>query len=104
LTNPPGGDSIIFIMKYRDDSTKKRIIHRLLIAQGHLEKIISMVRSDAYCIDIVHQSIAVQAALKKFDEAVLENHLKTCVVDSIRSGKTNEVISEVMMVLEKKRL
>lgn len=84
------------------DQTKKKILHRLQIARGHLEKVISMVETDAYCIDVVHQSIAVQAALKKADEAVLENHLKTCVADSIRQGKDKDVISEVMRVIEKK--
>lgn len=77
-------------------------MHRLQIAKGHLEKVISMVKDDAYCIDVVHQSIAVQAALKKADEVVLENHLKTCVAESIREGKDGEVIAEVMRVIEKK--
>ena len=81
---------------------KAKILHRLSIARGHLEKVISIVENDAYCIDVVHQSIAVQAALKKADDVVLENHLKTCVADSIRKGETNEVVAEVMRVLEKK--
>lgn len=82
--------------------TRSKILHRLQIARGHLDKVISMVEDGAYCIDIVHQSMAVQAALKKADEVVLENHLKTCVADSIRAGKTDEVIGEVMEVLQKK--
>ncbi len=82
--------------------SKNKIIHRLKIARGHLEKVISMVEGDAYCIDVVHQSLAVQAALKKVDEAVLENHLKTCVADSIKKGETNAVVGEVMRVLRKK--
>ncbi len=61
-----------------------------------------MVENDAYCIDTVHQSMAVQAALKKVDELVLENHLKTCVADSIRKGETDAVVGEVMEVLQKK--
>lgn len=81
---------------------KKKILHRLLIARGHLDKVISMVEHDAYCIDVVHQSIAVQAALKKTDEVVLENHLKTCVADSIKNGNSDEAIAEVMEVLQKK--
>lgn len=80
----------------------KKILHRLQIARGHLDKVISMVEHDSYCIDIVHQSIAVQAALKKTDEVILENHLKTCVSDSIKNGESNEAIREVMSVLRKK--
>lgn len=61
-----------------------------------------MVEKGAYCIDVVHQSIAVQAALKKTDEVVLEDHLRTCVSDSIKEGKSTEAINEVMEVLRKK--
>jgi DNA-binding FrmR family transcriptional regulator len=85
-----------------DKTTKDQIIHRLQIARGHLDKVLSMVKKDAYCIDIVHQSIAVQAALKKADEVVLEHHLKTCVADSIRNGDTQDAVGEIMQVLQKK--
>lgn len=81
---------------------KNKIIHRLQIASGHLNKIIKMVDGDEYCIDIVHQLIAVQSALKKVDEIVLENHLKCCVADSIKKGNSEEAIKEVMEVLKKK--
>ena len=81
---------------------KSKIIHRLKIAKGHLEKVILMAQADAYCIDIVHQSMAVQAALKQVDEVVLRNHMENCVADSIKQGKTKEVVDEVIRVLEKK--
>jgi DNA-binding FrmR family transcriptional regulator len=77
-------------------------LHRLKITRGHLDKVIDMVTKDAYCIDVVHQSIAVQSALKKIDELILENHLKTCVADSIKKGESDEAIKEVMEVLKKK--
>lgn len=81
---------------------KTNILHRLKIAKGHLEKVIKMVEGDEYCIDIVHQLLAIQSALKKADEIVLENHLKTCVADSIRKGESDTAIKEVMEVLDKK--
>jgi len=83
-------------------NTKNQILHRLQIARGHLEKVISMVENDIYCINVVHQSMAIQAALKKVDEVILENHLKTCVSDSIKKGESGEAIREVMEVLKKK--
>ncbi len=89
-------------MAYRPKDTLKRILHRLKIARGHLDKVIDMVTHGDYCIDIVHQSMAVQAALRETDQVVLKNHMQTCVVDSIRKGHTNEVIDEVMKVMEKK--
>jgi DNA-binding FrmR family transcriptional regulator len=81
---------------------KKQITHRLKIANGHLTKVIKMVEEDAYCIDIVHQLLAVESALKNTDELILENHLKTCVADSIKKGDSDEAIKEVMEVLRKK--
>jgi len=83
-------------------NTKTQILHRLQIARGHLEKVISMVEKDAYCIDVVHQSIAIQGALKKADEVILENHLKTCVADSIKKGEVKRSVDEIMEVLKKK--
>lgn len=81
---------------------KHQITHRLKIAKGHLEKVIKMVEEDAYCIDTVHQLLAVESALKNTDELILENHLKTCVADSIKKGNSEEAIKEVMEVLKKK--
>ncbi len=85
-----------------DKSLKRKIHHRLKIARGHLDKVIRMVQSDAYCIDIVHQSMAVQAALGEVDKVVLENHMATCVADSIKKGKSKEVIDEIMKIFEKR--
>ena len=43
-----------------------------------------------------------RAALKKVDEVILENHLNTCVADSIRKGNVRESVGEIMEVLKKK--
>lgn len=78
-------------------------MHRLKISLGHLEKVIRMVEKGEYCIDVLHQSQAVQKALKETDNVILENHLKTCVADAITKGKKEEVIKELMNVFEKRR-
>ncbi len=82
---------------------KRAVLHRLRIVHGHLGKVIKMVESDDYCIDVIHQSLAVQAALKSADQVILENHMKTCVASAIKAGNTNQVVSEVMKVMEKKQ-
>ncbi len=83
------------------NKTQNSIIHRYRIAYGHLKKVIKMIDSGDYCVDIVHQSLAVQAALKKADHMVLKNHLETCVSDSIKKGQGKKAIREIMEVLEK---
>lgn len=88
-------------MAYRPKDTQERILHRLKITKGHLEKVIRMVEDDVYCIDIIHQSQAVQKALHEIDNLTLEEHLKGCVADAIKKGKKDEVIKEVMNVFNK---
>ncbi len=90
-------------MAYRPKDTQERIVHRLKITKGHLEKVIKMVEEDAYCIYILHQMQAAEAALDKTEGVILENHLKTCTADAIKEGKTDEAISEIMNVFKKKK-
>lgn len=88
---------------YRPKDTQERILHRLKIAQGHLKKVLNMVENGEYCIDVIHQSQAVQRALQESDSLVLENHLKTCTSDAIKSGRQEEAIKELMNVLRNGR-
>lgn len=90
-------------MTYRPKNTQEAILHRLNIAKGHLQKVIQMVETGQYCIDVIHQSQAVQRALEEADHVVLENHLKTCVVDHIRKGETDISIAEIMNVFKKNK-
>lgn len=85
---------------YRPKSTQERILHRFKIAQGHLNKVINMVEEQEYCIDIIHQSQAIQNALKEVDNLMLEHHLKTCAASAIKHGKQKEAIAEVINVFK----
>ncbi len=90
-------------MAYRPKDTQERILHRLKIAKGHLQKVIEMIEDDHYCIDVIHQSQAVQRALGEADNVLLENHLKTCVVDHIKNGETDKSVAEIMNVFKKNK-
>lgn len=81
---------------------KGDVLHRLKIAEGHLKKVIEMVEGKKYCIDILNQSLAVQNALKRTDEIILENHLKTCVKEAYSSGDDEKSIQEIIKVFKKK--
>ena len=86
----------------RDKSIEHAILHRMKIARGHLDHVINMIEHGRYCIDIIQQSLAIQAALKKTDEIILKNHMKTCVAAEIKKGNADEIIAEVMKIMEKK--
>ena len=88
-------------MAYKPKDTHERILHRLKISKGHLEKIIKMVEDDTYCIDVLHQMQAVESGLKETNNLVLENHLKTCAIDAIREGRQEEAIGEIMTIFKK---
>ncbi len=82
---------------------KQNVLHRLKIASGHLEKVITMVEKDEYCLDIIQQTQAVTSSIEKVTEMILENHLKTCVRESIVSGKgIDEKVAEVIKVFKRK--
>lgn len=86
--------------QHRSDDIQKRVIHRLKIAKGHLDKVIRMVEAQEYCIDVIHQSQAIQSALKEVDNLLLDSHLKTCVISQIKEGKKGAV-EELMTVFKK---
>jgi CsoR family transcriptional regulator, copper-sensing transcriptional repressor len=86
----------------RDVSVQHKIVHRLTIARGQMDTVLAMVKRGEYCIDIIHQTQAIQAALRKTDEIILKNHMETCVAEEIKKGNANEVIHEVLKVMEKK--
>jgi len=83
----------------------QKIVRRLKSIEGHIRGIQKMVDEDAYCIDIVNQIQAVQAALAKVNTLILDRHLHTCVTAAIQGEDPSErerVISEVLSVFNAK--
>jgi DNA-binding FrmR family transcriptional regulator len=88
-------------MKRNEDIIKKAL-HRIKIIQGHLQSIQTMIEEDTYCVDIIHQSRAVQKSLKKLDLFLLEDHLKTCVKHHMQNGKDELATEELLRLYEYK--
>lgn len=61
-----------------------------------------MIEEDIYCIDVLHQIQAVGSAITETEGIILENHLKTCALDSIKNGKSDEAVKEIMAVFKNK--
>lgn len=81
---------------------QKQSLNRLKIIEGHLKKVRQMVEDGAYCPDIIQQSTAVQNALRKVDELLLEGHLKDCVSQAIKSGGGDKEIKELLVAFSKR--
>ena len=75
-------------------------MNRLSRIEGQIRGIKNMVEEDAYCIDILVQVAAANAALNSFNKELLASHIKTCVADDIRNGK-DETIDELVITLQK---
>lgn len=82
---------------------KKKIIRRLKILEGQVRGLQEMVNNDVYCIDVITQTSAVKQALSSIEDVLMENHLGTCVVDQMRTGKEKKAIEEIVKVYRLKR-
>lgn len=86
--------------KERTEEEYKALIHRLNRIEGQIRGIRGMVEESAYCVDILNQAAAANAALNAFSRELLENHLRTCVAEDIRQGK-DETIDEVAQLMKR---
>ncbi len=81
----------------------EEVIRRLKSAEGHLRGIQRMVEEDVYCINIIHQVQAVQAALNKLSTLILDQHLNSCLVTAVQGEDPEErsrVLREITEVFE----
>jgi DNA-binding FrmR family transcriptional regulator len=76
-------------------------IRRLKSIEGHVRGIERMVEEDAYCIDVIRQIQAVQAALDKVSNLILDNHLNSCLITAVRGDDPEDrerVLKEISEV------
>lgn len=67
-------------------TTKERASHRSKIIEGQLKGLQKMINEDAYCMDILTQSLAIQKSLASLNKLVLENHIATHIQAMMASG------------------
>ncbi|ADP69956.1 protein of unknown function DUF156 [Rhodomicrobium vannielii ATCC 17100] len=79
---------------------KDKRLRRLARIEGQVRGIARMVADERYCIDIITQIAAVQAALRKVESEILENHVSHCVEHAIQSGNAEEQRSKVAELME----
>ena len=84
------------------DCSKDALLKRLKRIEGQVRGISKMVDENRYCIDVITQISAVQAALRRVEEVVLKDHVGHCVEHAIASGNKAEQrkkLAELMEVL-----
>ena len=78
------------------EPVKGEVLKRLIFIEGHLEGVRRMIEKDEYCVDVLKQTHAVRKAIEKVEALILEGHLRTCVVEGMRDGRQDQVVSELM--------
>ena len=76
-------------------------VRRLKSIEGHVRGIQRMLEEEKYCIDVIGQIQAVQAALTKVSTMILDEHLNSCVITAVRGDDPDErerVLNEITTV------
>lgn len=85
---------------HHSDHVKNSLISRLNRIEGQVRGIKGMVEKDVYCDDVLNQIASVQSALNGVGKLLLENHMKSCVIERIQEGDT-QVLTELMITINK---
>ena len=73
---------------------------RLNRIEGQVRGLSRMVDEDRYCIDVVTQVAAVRAALRRFEEEILRDHVAHCVEHAITAGDKNDQRKKIAELME----
>ncbi len=88
------------IKTMRSEEEYKSLMNRLCRVEGQIRGIKKMLENNAYCPDILIQASAANAALNSFSKELLTNHLRSCVMNDAKEGKT-EKLDELVNILQK---
>lgn len=82
-----------------DQNLKKRAIHRAKIIRGQLDGLIKAIEKEAYCPEILEQSLSIQRSIKSLDAFILENHLRTHVKHQMQHhGEEDRAVKELIKI------
>lgn len=77
--------------------SKQQLLTRLARVEGQVRGLARMVEEDRYCIDVVTQISAVQAALEKVSLGLLDGHARVCMARDADGGRPQgDQVDELM--------
>ncbi len=75
---------------------REQALRRLKILQGQLSALERQVEEDRYCMEVLDLSMSIQKALRSLDTLVIENHLRTHVIEQLAGGETDKAVRELL--------
>ncbi len=93
-------------MTYGYSDSKDQIVKRLNRVEGQVRGVSKMVQDDKYCIDILTQISAAQAALDKVALELLRDHARHCLINDVikaktRGDKADELVGAISRMLSR---
>lgn len=82
-----------------NEKDSNKLTLRLKKIEGQVRGVESMIGDGRYCIDILNQTRAIRSGIKRVEDFILENHMKTCVADSFLSKDTEEQDKKILEVI-----
>ena len=82
---------------------KRRALHRTKIILGQMRGLEKQIADDAYCMDVLTQSLAIQKSLASLNKLILERHLRTHIADKMASdnkSQQSKAIEELLNLYE----
>ncbi|MEA2641763.1 MAG: CsoR family transcriptional regulator, copper-sensing transcriptional repressor [Chloroflexota bacterium] len=86
-----------------NEPERKDVLNRLATIEGHLRGIRRMIEEDTYCIDVLKQTHAVQRAIGKLEDVLLQGHLASCVPTAFAEGRGSEAVAELAELFDMAR-
>jgi len=84
-------------------SLKKRALHRTRILAGQIRGLEKLIESEAYCMDIITQSLAIQKSLGSLNKLIVENHVSTHITHMMHSKDAEQnqrAVEEMLKIFE----
>ena len=88
-------------MQYGYSERKPEYAKRLRRIEGQVRGVARMIDEDKYCVDVVTQVAAIQAALDKVSLGLLDGHIRGCVRDEIAAGGGDDKVNELLEVMDR---
>ncbi len=85
-------------------ATKPQLLKRLKRVEGQVRGVEKMVDDDRYCIDVLTQIAAIQAALDKVALGLMDDHARHCVIDGpvdLKDERTQELMAAVARLMRR---
>lgn len=81
---------------------KQRASRRAKVVEGQFGGLQKMIENEAYCMDILTQSLAIQKSLASLNKLILENHLRTHVAEMMVSTEEDQekAVTELLQLYE----